>query len=109
MYAEDLQVPAARITLAFDAALYPAEVLERAAYRFTDSLALELLADNGQWLCSLCFDAGIGQVQAEALTQTFRKEVLDQKLRASIRAQTEATRTLILARAFSRTGLSPEN
>jgi His-Xaa-Ser system protein HxsD len=37
--------------------------------------------------------------------QDFRKEVLDQHLRARIAKETESIRHLILAHAFSRTGL----
>jgi His-Xaa-Ser system protein HxsD len=96
-------------TLVFETQLCSAEVLERAAYRFIGSMALDLQRHEVQWHCRLCFDPGITEEQCVALLQAFRKEVLDQKLRASIRAQTEDARILILARAFSRTGLVPES
>jgi His-Xaa-Ser system protein HxsD len=37
--------------------------------------------------------------------ESFRVEVLDQTLRERIRAETEPIRTMILAQAFSRTGV----
>ena len=97
------------VVLAFDVAVYPSEVLERAAYRFSDRLALDLQQDGAKWRCLLHFDAGVSKDDVQVTVQSFRKEVVDQKLRAAIRSQTEAIRTLLLARAFSRTGLTPES
>ena len=90
----------------FDASLYSAEIVERAAYRFIDRMAIDLSADGNHWICQLRFGPDLAVTQVEFIADSFRKEVLDQKLRATIRDQTETIRTLILARAFSRTGLA---
>jgi len=91
--------------LAFEQSLYTVEVLERAAYRLIDRASLELTSGNGVWECNLRFDPSVSDDQAEMLVREFRKEVLDQKLRKAIREQTDALRNLVLARAFSRSGL----
>lgn len=97
------------VELVFDATLYSSDVLERAAYRFSDRFAFELTSAGSGWLCRLHVSEGIDDEAIVHLAREFRKEALDQKLRVAIREQTAGTRDLILARAFSRTGLTPES
>jgi His-Xaa-Ser system protein HxsD len=46
-----------------------------------------------------------GEFDIDAEIKNFRTEVLDQTLRERIRSETEPIRTMILAQAFSRTGV----
>ena len=91
--------------LSFDATAYTADAIQRAGYRFCDRLALDLQRVNGAFECTLLF-ADEHADQADAIAADFRTEVLDQTLRERIRAETEGVRNLILALAFSNTGLT---
>jgi His-Xaa-Ser system protein HxsD len=90
--------------LSFDRAGYSVDSVQRAAYRFSDRLSCEISTS----------DASI-EVRATALEESdltdavaaeFRNEVLDQVLRERVRAETADVRNLVLALAFSRTGLT---
>lgn len=88
--------------LSFDAASHSTDAIQRAAYRFADRVSCELESGEPQHRCVL---TAVGDVDIEALIPDFRTEVLDQVLRERIRAETEPIRTMILARAFSKTGV----
>ena len=64
--------------------------------------ALELVPEGRTHRCLL---RPVGELDLEAEVESFRSEVLDQTLRERIRAETEPIRTMILAQAFSRTGV----
>ncbi|WP_172981018.1 His-Xaa-Ser system protein HxsD [Thiomonas sp. Bio17B3] len=91
------------LTLSFDAKLYEAESIQKAAYRFIDRLAAQIALVNSQIICELRSDKPLSQDQADRLRQDFNKEVLDQQLRLRIKRETEQERNLILSLAFSRT------
>jgi His-Xaa-Ser system protein HxsD len=80
------------------------DAIERAAYRLSDRLCLELSNEDDFHVCRL-HTAGEAEVDADALVAEFRNEVLDQVLRERIRNETQEARNLILAVAFSGTGL----
>jgi His-Xaa-Ser system protein HxsD len=93
--------------LTFDADTHPADAIQRAVYRFSDVLTVELTRTGQSYLCSVFFRSG-SDSSLEAREDTLhrlRSEVVDQVLRARIRAETEAVRNLILAVAFSGTSL----
>jgi His-Xaa-Ser system protein HxsD len=94
----------AEITVGFDAESHPADAIQRAAYRFADRFSCELVRTNDRFDARLFFPE---QVDAEVVG-AFRIEVVDQVLRERIRAETEDVRNLILALAFSKTGLTDE-
>lgn len=94
-----------KVVVRFHATLYSSEIIERAAYRFIDRFALELVPEMEFWVCTLTATRKNDSRDLAGLVDDFQKEVLDQKLRASIRAQTDTVRNLVLARAFSRSGL----
>jgi His-Xaa-Ser system protein HxsD len=97
--------------LLFDPTAYSVDAVQRAAYRFSDRASAEIRAQGEDIECTLtCFDCedGSGHERIDALVADFRTEVLDQVLRARIRAETEAVRNMILALAFSETGLVNE-
>ena len=90
--------------MTFPTAAYSADAIQRAAYRLSDRLSLELAADEAVYRCTVTLSVE-GDQAADALLAEFRNEVLDQVLRERIRLETEESRNLILALAFSGTGL----
>lgn len=88
----------------FDRAGHSLDAVQRAAYRFSDRVSCEI-SQNGDTI-----EAKLRMPDEEAdldlLVEDFRKEVLDQVLRERIRAETADVRNLVLALAFSKTGLS---
>lgn len=97
------------LELEFDGAVYELEAVQNACYRFTNIAAFDIreIKGNGRhsfvitiWPLSTQVDADIGNIE-----NRIRNEVLDQQLRRKIRTQTEGVRNLILAYAFSKTGL----
>jgi His-Xaa-Ser system protein HxsD len=94
---------AAPLEVRFDAASASVDAVQRAAYRFSDRFACELVTGEREYRCLLTV---VGEEAVEPLVADFRTEVLDQVLRERIRAETEPIRTMILAHAFSRTGLA---
>jgi len=88
-----------------DESAYSADAIQRAAYRFSDRLALDLKRVNGEFVCTLLINDELRD-GADEIAADFRTEVLDQVLRERIRSETEDVRNLILALAFSNTGLT---
>lgn len=93
------------LSIEFEQAIYPVEVLQRAALKFTDvcsfnfriadaKIAVEIVPLNDSY--ALCADDFEGR---------YRNEVLDQHLRAIVAKETENERNLILAHAFSNSKL----
>lgn len=91
--------------LTVDLAVYSLDCIKRSAYRFTDTFALNVKVEGNAALCTLSFDATASDQMMDHVVARFQKELLDQDLRATIRAETKDVRNLILAHAFSRTGL----
>lgn len=92
-------------TVRVDLTVYSLDSIKRAAYRLTDRFALDLRVEDNTAMCDLIFDEGTSAEAMEQGTSQFRKELLDQDLRTSINHETAAVRNLILAHAFSKTGL----
>lgn len=88
-----------------DLAVFSLEAIKRAAYRFTDRFAVNVQVDGGTASCTLTFDAQPSDEIVDRAVSEFQKELLDQDLRARIREETKGSRNLILAYAFSRSGL----
>jgi His-Xaa-Ser system protein HxsD len=90
-------------SLSFDRGGHPLDAVQRAAYRFSDRLSCDISerAESIDVVVHLAEDAG----EPEAVLADFRNEVLDQVLRGRIRAETGDVRNLVLALAFSKTGL----
>jgi His-Xaa-Ser system protein HxsD len=86
------------VQIRLDPAAYSVEAAEKAAYRLIDRIAVLVSTDASAIVCEIT-------PEDPALIDAFKREVLDQQLRLSIRTQTEDVRNLILAFAFSRTGL----
>lgn len=90
--------------LEFDTSASSLDAVQRAAYRFSDRLSSELTLDGTLIRCVLHFSPDAAD-DIEATVADFRNEVLDQTLRERIRGETQDVRNLILALAFSNTGL----
>jgi His-Xaa-Ser system protein HxsD len=89
----------------FDLTSFSLEAIKRAAYRCSDRFAFDVSALGNTAACTLIFDDAKSPEFVQLAVSSFRKEVLDQDLRQTIRAETETIRNVILAHAFSRTGL----
>ena len=90
----------------FSSQVYSVETIKKAAYRFSDVMAVAITTRPGEIECVVEFLSETNkQEQPEQILADFRNEVLDQDLRATIAKETEATRNAILAFALSRTGL----
>jgi His-Xaa-Ser system protein HxsD len=90
--------------ITFDMEHYSADAIQRAAYRLSDKLSLDLAVRAGVFRCHLTIVSEDEDVVALTL-HDFRNEVLDQVLRERIRDDTEGTRNVILSLAFSQTSL----
>ena len=89
----------------FDKATFSLDVLKKAAYRLIDQFSVEFQVCEKFYKCILRLDGKQTEESMDCFVSEFRKEVLDQDLRASIAKETEQIRNLILAHAFSKTGL----
>lgn len=94
--------------LSFDVQAHSADSIQRAAYRFSDRLSIELVADDQAFRCRT-FLLSDDEEQAALTIHEFRAEVLDQVLRERIRDETAGVRNVILALAFSQTGLAQQD
>lgn len=88
-------------SISFDPAATSVDAIQRAAYRLSDRVSIEIdVGERISVVLHLCTDDALDECVSD-----FRNEVLDQTLRERIRLESEAARNLILAMAFSQTGL----
>ncbi len=90
--------------LEIDEKIYCLEAIQKAAYRFIDRLTILIAKADGKVVCEIDPIAGT-EDQLDANIANFKRELLDQQLRKQIKDETEPARNLILAYAFSRSGL----
>ena len=86
---------------------YALEAIKRAAYRLSDRLLVEIEPGDRTIACTITLRTPVDPNAGDPI-EAFKLEVLDQDLRSSICAETEGVRNLILAYAFSKTGLQGE-
>lgn len=92
------------LDLTFDGSTSSVDALQRALYRMSDRLSGDIRqGDGGKIECTLV--ALGGEPIGDDLVSEFRNEVLDEVLRARIREETQEVRNLVLAVAFSKSGL----
>lgn len=91
--------------LFFDKTCHSYDDVQRAAYKFIDRCSVVVSTVDGRIVCDVELDEKCSQ-SIGFISQQIRKEVLDQTLRTRIKSETEDVRNLILAHAFSRTGLT---
>jgi His-Xaa-Ser system protein HxsD len=89
-----------------DTRVYRLAAIKKAAYRLADrfGISFDLLGDE-QVEVRLQAKTAWTEAEAEDVIRTFKQELLDQELREHIAEETAPIRTLILAHAFSKTGL----
>jgi His-Xaa-Ser system protein HxsD len=90
-------------TLSFDTAVASLDAVQRSAYRLSDRLSCDISVGAGA--INVTIHPADPKADVDALLGDFRNEVLDQVLRERIRAETADVRNLVLALAFSKTGL----
>jgi His-Xaa-Ser system protein HxsD len=90
--------------LEIDEQLYCLEAVQKSAYRFIDRLTVLIAKVDGQLVCEIEPVSGT-EDQLDGNIANFKRELLDQQLRKQIKDETESARNLILAYAFSRSGL----
>jgi His-Xaa-Ser system protein HxsD len=91
-------------TVSFEASAHSSDAIQRAVYRLSDRLSCDLATEPELFQCTLHITSD-DEDEVEATLGDFRNEVLDQTLRERIRGETQEVRNLILALAFSETGL----
>jgi His-Xaa-Ser system protein HxsD len=90
--------------VSFDRTGHSVDAVQRAAYRLSDRLSCEITTvDDAIEVRASLLDE---EADADTLIAEFRNEVLDQVLRERIRTETSDVRNLVLALAFSQTGLA---
>jgi His-Xaa-Ser system protein HxsD len=90
--------------LSFDRSAASLDAVQRAVYRLSDRLSCDISEKNG--LTEVLVHPVDAEADIGSLLGDLRNEVLDQALRERIRAETSAVRNLVLALAFSKTGLA---
>jgi His-Xaa-Ser system protein HxsD len=91
-------------TVSFDRSAASLDAVQRAVYRLSDRLSCDISAKDDATEVVVHPsdpDADIGPLLGD-----LRNEVLDQALRERVRAETSDVRNLVLALAFSKTGLA---
>ena len=71
----------------------------------SDRLSSDVVMESGVIRCTLYLPSMNPDEETATVVSDFRNEVLDETLRARIRDETKEVRNLILALAFSNTGL----
>ena len=93
------------VETSFDIAVFSIDAVKEACYRFLDKCSPTIETREKEIVCRLDFDTKWTHSDIADALSNLRKEVLDQELRQKLKAETEPVRNLILAHAFSRTGL----
>jgi His-Xaa-Ser system protein HxsD len=91
--------------VAFDDVIHTIVAVKKAAYKFINLFSADISKDGSIIKCTLYFESDKSAEFIQKIVADFRKEVLDQDLRESLKLETENVRNLILAHAFSKTGL----
>ena len=93
---------------AFIKSEFSSVAIKKAAYVYINKFSIDISIENDKYLCRLNFNESLSPAQQKYYLNEFKKEVLDQELRESIKKETEDVRNLILAHAFSKTNLIDE-
>ena len=98
----------AQFTLEFDAKGYSLLAVQKACHRYSDQASFEITQTSETSPIQIIVFLRLAGSE-ETLAQNLRIEVLDQQMREVVRVETAGVRNLILAHAFSRTGLIRED
>ena len=91
--------------LRFDARVFSVDSVKNAAYRMAATFDADIKIDDNDIVCILSLRDPALKPDLNSLLNKFRREVIDHDLRLKISSKTEGVRNLILAHAFSRTGI----
>ena len=99
-----------RVELVIDLRVYRLAAVQKAAYRLA-ARCTAVLGDVGETSVAvhLMFPAPLSEARALEVARMFFQELLDQELREQIAVETAPLRNLILAHAYSRTGLASDD
>ena len=89
--------------LELDHKAYCLEAVQKASYRLINKLTVQISTNENSISCDIQMNDG-SKID-DNLINAFKRELLDQQLRVQIKKETEDQRNLILAFAFSKTGL----
>lgn len=93
------------VSVKFDSQVFSLTAVKKATYRYIGSFSADIGIKDGEIRCLLNFSSPRNDESCARLVDDFKKEVLDQDLREKLKVETEPVRNLILAHAFSKTGL----
>ncbi len=93
------------LSVSFDSKVFCLAAVKKAAYRYLHAFTTGISIVDGRIDCKLSFSSPVTDAEGLRLVNELKKEVLDQDLREQLQARTEAVRNVILAHAFSKTGL----
>jgi len=93
------------LSLTFDGKVYSLNAVKHAAYRQLGAFTTDIAVESELIRCVLTFNAPVTHEEGQRLAGEMKKEVLDQDLRERLKTETEGVRNVILAHAFSKTGL----
>ena len=102
---KDEEKEARTIAVNFDSHVFSLIAVKKAAYKYIDSFSADISLTNNEVKCLLKFTSRGSDESSSRLVDDFKREVLDQDLREQLKVETEAVRNLILAHAFSKTGM----
>lgn len=89
----------------FDDRVFSLTAIKKAAYTYLRTFSAEITVQDTQIRCQLVFTPAVDETARGRFVEDFKKEVLDQDLRERLKTETQAVRNVILAHAFSKTGL----
>src|SRR6266446_2659998 len=92
-------------TVEFDSRIFTLTAIKKAAYKYLNAFVCDISVQENTVRCLLGFTTSTSEAAWTSLVDDFKKEVLDQDLREKLKVETESVRNLILAHAFSRTGI----
>jgi len=102
---KDMETQTKSTVVTFDSKVFPLMPIKKAAYKYLRAFAADITVQAEQINCQLTFSSPVTEEERIRLVEDFKKEVLDQDLRERLKLETEAVRNVILAHAFSKTGL----
>jgi His-Xaa-Ser system protein HxsD len=101
----DEKKEAKTISVDFDSRVFSLIAVKKAAYKYIDCFSADIGLTNDEVRCLLKLTSPRSDESFVSLIDDFKKEVLDQDLREKLKVETEPVRNLILAHAFSKTGI----
>lgn len=86
------------VVIDIDAAMFSADVVARTAHRYTADFAVEVRSEPARWMVHLSPKAGRGDLTD--VVARFRNDLLDDRLRDRVAAQTSALQAALTQAAL---------